>query len=64
MIGGKMIDEYKLAQRQEIREREKELREKGYKGTGVWNKLHCEFPQYRPYTLWEICKRTGVYEDD
>ena len=54
---------YKTEVYKKIKEREKELRAQGRKGSSVWNKLHMEFPKYKQITLLHICRNQGVYKN-
>lgn len=57
------MNKYRQDQYQKVREREKELRAQGYKGSAVWNKLHFEFPQWMPHTILDICRKHGIYKN-
>jgi hypothetical protein len=64
MNGDILKGRYKLGDYKKLRKRAKELQRQGYKYSGLWNKLHIEFPQWKPKTILEICRRTGTYRDD
>ena len=41
-----------------------ELKEKGYKHSGLWNKLAREFDyRWKPITILHICHRLGKYKN-
>ena len=59
-----MRNQDKFKEHQRLRKRAKELQTQGYKHSGIWNKLHLEFPQWKPKTILEICHKSGAYRNE
>jgi len=48
---------------EKLRKRYKELKKKGYKQSGLWNKLSLEFPGWTAATIQQICSKLGAYKE-
>jgi len=53
---------YSAEEYDELLKRYEELKEKGYKHSGLWNKLEREFNyRWKAITILQICHQSGNY---